>query len=70
MFALCFGFAIITHDLVEWVGGCELFGPEATFIGVGSGTGYFEHELMERGYDAIATDSSPWHESCCSSKVD
>lgn len=70
MFALHFGFAIITHDLVEWVGGHEMFGPDATFIGVGSGTGYFEHELMERGYDAIVTDPASWHESYGSSKID
>ena len=62
-FVLRFGFAIITHDLCEWVGSHELFAPATTFIGVGSGTGYFEYELNRRGHSAIATDPARWEES-------
>ncbi|MCY4654673.1 MAG: hypothetical protein OXC95_16095 [Dehalococcoidia bacterium] len=57
-----FGFPIITSEAIRWLTEHpDLAGT--TFIGIGSGTGYLEHEIRKAGGNAIATDPHPWQET-------
>lgn len=58
-----FGFAIITDSALRWLMKHPALTPDPAFVGVGSGSGYLEHEIRKRGAGATATDPAPWHET-------
>ena len=47
-----FGFAVITHEVIELLRGYQ------PLLEIGAGSGYWSYELQQAGIDSIATDSN------------